>query len=242
MAESKRAASAVDSALTVQVPAHAAVRSYRIVLVDQQPMFRRGVRAELEGLKDCVVIGEADDVEGLRPLLQQEPDLLIVHGEPSFAQSLELMRDIVASGCTVRSLVICANITPEQTADSVRLGAVGVLPATLDSALLRRCLEAVRAGEFWLPREGMASLVHALRERPQPAGRPYGLTPRELDVVLAVVEGLSNREIAAKLSIREDTVKHHLSAAFDKTGTFSRVELAVFAMNHRIARWRCGTA
>ena len=68
--------------------------------------------------------------------------------------------------------------------------------------------------------------------------RPFGLTQREFEVVLAVAEGLSNREIASRLSIREDTVKHHLSAAFDKTGTFGRVELAVFALNHRLTQAR----
>jgi DNA-binding NarL/FixJ family response regulator len=68
------------------------------------------------------------------------------------------------------------------------------------------------------------------------AKRPFGLTPREMDIVAAIVAGESNKEIAARLSMGEHTVKHHLSSIFDKTGVFSRLELAVFAINHGLVQ------
>ena len=213
----------------------------RAVLIDTQPMFRAGVRSALEGAGHCV-LGEAATVDDALPLFQQQPDLLLIRAEATLDDVLVPLRDLVAAGHAVRTLVIAPDGSPEVTAEAVRVGVVGLLPPTVDADLLRRCLQVVAGGEFWIRRDSVAPLLRAMRDTPAASPRPYGLTQRELDVVMAVVEGLSNREIAAKLMIREDTVKHHLSAAFDKTGTFSRVELAVFAMNHRIGPVRRITA
>ncbi len=98
-------------------------------------------------------------------------------------------------------------------------------------------MRAVMQGGYWLDREHIGSMIAAMRteSRPAPVRRPanrFNLTSRELQVITAVKAAESNREIATRLSVREDTVKHHLSNIFDKLGVFSRVELAVFAINH----------
>lgn len=230
------------SSLAPVAPTESAVRgTFRAVLVDAQPMFRAGVRLALEAAGHSV-LGEASSIDEASQLFDRQPNLVVIHAESVLGDVLGTLRDLAAAGHALRVLVIAPDGAPEETAEAVRLGVVGVLPPTIDADLLRRCLQVVSAGEFWIRRESVAPLLRAMRETPTAAPRPYGLTQRELEVVLAVVEGLSNREIAAKLMIREDTVKHHLSAAFDKTGTFSRVELAVFAMNHRIGAARRITA
>lgn len=222
-------------------PTEPAIRgTFRAVLIDAQPMFRAGVRLALEAAGHSV-LGEASSIDDAAQLFDRQPNLVVIHAE-SVGDVVGTLRDLTAAGHGLRVLVIAPDGAPEETAEAVRLGVVGVLPPNIDADLLRRCLQVVSAGEFWIRRESVAPLLRAMRETPTAAPRPYGLTQRELEVVLAVVEGLSNREIAAKLMIREDTVKHHLSAAFDKTGTFSRVELAVFAMNHRIGAARRITA
>jgi two-component system, NarL family, nitrate/nitrite response regulator NarL len=95
------------------------------------------------------------------------------------------------------------------------------------------------AGGYWVGRERVANLVQYLRNLIQSSGeearqRRYGLTARELEIVSAVVVGYSNKEIAAHLKISQDTVKHHLSNIFDKTGVSTKVELAVFAVSHNV--------
>jgi DNA-binding NarL/FixJ family response regulator len=91
------------------------------------------------------------------------------------------------------------------------------------------------AGQYWVGRETISNLVEYLRgllaPPPTPKQRKFGLTPRELEIVSAVVAGYTNKDIAAHYKISEDTVKHHLSNIFDKLGVSTRLELALFAVH-----------
>jgi two-component system, NarL family, nitrate/nitrite response regulator NarL len=94
--------------------------------------------------------------------------------------------------------------------------------------------------QYWVGREDVAHIVDRLRHLAQkqaaPTANQFKLTRRQIDIVAAVVAGESNKGIADRLSLSEDTVKHHVSNVFDKLGVFSRLELAVFAINHKIVR------
>ena len=102
--------------------------------------------------------------------------------------------------------------------------------------LLVRAIRAVHAGEYWVGREVVADLVQAIGRRETRDGgrRPFGLTPRELEIVRLVAAGMSNKDVAERCSLREDTVKHHLSSIFDKTGVSTRLELALFALHNSL--------
>jgi two-component system nitrate/nitrite response regulator NarL len=94
-------------------------------------------------------------------------------------------------------------------------------------------------GEYWVGRESVSNLVQYLRTLVTPASalpqrNKYRLTPRELEIIAAVVAGFANKEIAQYFKISEDTVKHHLSNIFDKVGVSSRLELALFAVNQSL--------
>lgn len=104
---------------------------------------------------------------------------------------------------------------------------------------LRLDIQTVMSGEYWVGRESVSNLVQYLRRLMQSSSdeaRPkkFGLTPRELEIVSAVVAGYSNKEIAEYFKIREDTVKHHLGNIFDKLGVSTRLELALFAVNQSV--------
>jgi len=106
--------------------------------------------------------------------------------------------------------------------------------------LLFKGIRTVMAGQYWVGRECMGSVIDSMRERvsapgPEPARPTFGLTPRELEVVSAVVAGYPNRDIAERFSISIKTVKHHLTNIFDKVGVSNRLELALFAVHHRLA-------
>jgi len=89
-------------------------------------------------------------------------------------------------------------------------------------------IEAVLRGEYWLDRGSVSDLV-SMASAPQRQRHLFGLTDRQVEIVAAVVAGLTNREIGAKLAISDETVKHHLTQVFNKTGVSTRLELALLA-------------
>jgi len=98
-------------------------------------------------------------------------------------------------------------------------------------------IRAVSAGQYWVGRVAVSSLGSALEllaPATEPSKNTFGLTPREIEIVTALVAGASNKELAKKFTLSEDTVKHHLTNAFNKTGTSNRLELALFALSHGI--------
>ena len=104
--------------------------------------------------------------------------------------------------------------------------------------ILLKAIHAVMNGDFWVDREPVRDAVQYLREHAaapsNERAKSYGLTRREIEILGTIVSGLSNKEIAQKFSLSEDTVKHHLTNIFDKVGVGSRLELALFAINNRI--------
>lgn len=209
----------------------------RIVIAAVYPLLRDGIRRALEGT-EFVVLGEAASMDDVLPSVRtHRPDLLLLHDTATSGLPLHVLRACQSVGERTMTIVMAHPQDTAQTVEAVRLGVVGVLTPSADAGLLLRCARSVCAGTLWIPRDSIAQLIAAPSRQPQwELGRPFGLTHRELDVVRSVAEGYSNREIAERLAVKEDTVKHHVSAAFDKTGTFSRVELALFALHHQLAR------
>ena len=133
-----------------------------------------------------------------------------------------------------------AAISKEQVVEAMKLGVRGIALKEYTSRDLLRGIQLVIEGRYWLVDECMNNLIEALREstsvETQDKQQKYfGLTRRELEIVNFVVAGYSNPEIAKKCSISEQTVKHHISNIFDKVGMYNRVELALFAVSHKIA-------
>jgi two-component system nitrate/nitrite response regulator NarL len=212
----------------------------RVLIADDHPIVRDGLRRLLEAEPGFVVVGEAEDGQKAISLARSiQHDVLLLDLAMPVANGLEVLRTLHADGIQVRTVLLTASIESSVMTEALRLGAVAVLLKTTATELLFECLRSVMAGHYWVGREAVLSLVEALANAPAPGvatpPKPFGLTQRELEVVQLVAEGYSNKDIAGRLAIREDTVKHHLSHAFDKTGTSSRVELALFAVHHKIA-------
>jgi len=138
----------------------------------------------------------------------------------------------------VRILVLLTAMERGQIVDAFRLGADGVALRDASQLVLLKSIRGVSAGTYWLEGEGARVLVGVLREvlsqQSRTALTDYGLTPRELEIVAKIASGHSNREVGRDFSISERTVKHHLTNIFSKVGVSNRLELALFAMNHRL--------
>jgi DNA-binding NarL/FixJ family response regulator len=148
---------------------------------------------------------------------------------------LEVLRSLTASALPTRTLLLTASIEPDDFVKALQLGARGVVMKDVASQMLMKAIRKVMDGQYWIGREGVAGLVDTFRAQMfESRERRFGLTPRELEIVATVTTGLTNKEIAERFSLSEETVKHHLTKIFSKLGVSNRLELALFAINHQL--------
>src|SRR5579863_2751534 len=212
----------------------------RIVIADDHPIFRDGLRRLLETESDLKVIGEAcDGAEAVKLARQLKPDILLLDLAMPRHPGLEALRELSNGSDGVRVILLTAAAEKNQIVEALQLGARGVVLKDSATQLLLKSIHTVMSGEYWVGRESVSNLVQYLRTLMQSSSdearqKKFGLTPRELEIVSAVVAGYSNKETAEYFKISEDTVKHHLSNIFDKLGVSTRLELALFAVNQSL--------
>jgi len=212
----------------------------RIVIADDHPIFRDGVNRLLHSEPGFRVVGEAGDgAAAVKVCASTRPDVLLLDVSMPGTGGLQALKQISQEVPSVRTLVLTAGLDSAAVATALELGARGVLLKGSATPLLFESIRSVTKEEFWLGCDAAGQMVEAHRPAPAPADEPaapkpnrYRLTQRELQVITRVASGESNKQIGEALCMRENTVKHHLTSIFDKTGVFSRLELAVFAMNH----------
>jgi len=152
---------------------------------------------------------------------------------------MDVLRDLSVDGNQLHTkiIVLTAAVERLEIVQALQLGARGVVMKEAATQLLMKAIRTVMGGQYWIGREAVGDIVDFLRTNPsgEKPPRNYGLTKREMDILTTIVAGLSNKEIARRFSLSEDTVKHHLTNIFDKVGVASRLELALFAINNRLA-------
>ena len=213
--------------------------SIRVLIADDHPIFRKGLRTLLEAEHGFTVVGEAGGGEEAIRLAQQlKPDILLLDLAMPGVSGMDALAELAAAPTPVRIILLTAGIEKAEIVKALQLRAAGVVLKSAATDLLFKSIRSVIAGQHWIGRDAVTDLVQALRAQLEPPEKParerFRLTPRELEITSAVVSGLSNKEIARKFSLSEDTVKHHLTNIFDKMGASNRLELALFAVHHRL--------
>jgi len=219
-------------------------QSVRILIADDHPIFRDGLRKLLEAEDDFRVIGEASDGgEAIEMAHQLKPDVLLLDLAMPRVPGLEALRQLGGSAESIKVILLTAAIERDQIVDALHHGVRGVVLKESATELLLKSIRCVMEGQYWVGRESVSDLVRIIRDLtaiPEQGTRKrsYNLTPRELDIITAIVDGYTNKDIAEKFSIAEQTVKHHLGNIFDKLGVSNRLELALFAVNHHLVEER----
>jgi len=213
----------------------------RIIIADAHPMFRDALRDLLEQQSEFKVVGEAaDGGEVIEKVKQLNPDLLLLDFAMPQISWLEVLRSLSTLPVQVRTIVLANAIERFQVFEALKFGARGVILKDVATPLLFKGIRAVLAGEYWVAHGDVAELIDSLRNG-NPAsplqtssGKGSHLTQRELEIVSAIVEGCTNKDIAQTLSLSEQTVKHHLTSIYAKLGVSNRLELAFYAVHHNL--------
>jgi DNA-binding NarL/FixJ family response regulator len=175
----------------------------------------------------------------LEAVLGKKPHVLLVSStlEDSATLGFEITRQVRAAHAGTRVVLLMDTSNPSDVIDAFRCGAQGIFSRTESSKTLAKCISSVHQGQVWANSAELRYLLEALREsEPLQLMDSRGdaiLSKREQDVVRCVAEGLSNREIASRLSLTEHTVKNYLFRIFDKLGVSSRVEVVLYAFRFR---------
>jgi DNA-binding NarL/FixJ family response regulator len=197
-----------------------------VLIVDDHPVVRQGLRALLEVQDDMTVAGEAGDGPAAISLAESlRPDIVLLDLKLPGMDGVAVLRPLRAAG--LRVLVLTSATEPSAAAAAVRAGAAGVVYKDIDPAALVRAIRSVHDGNMLLAPEALGSLVRG--------SRADTLTAREREVLAGIADGKSNREIARLLRVSEKTVKAHVSAVLAKLGVQDRTQAAVYAVRHGTA-------
>lgn len=214
----------------------------RILIADDHTIFRDGLRRLLESEPEFEVVGEAaDGAEAVAHARRLHPDILLLDLAMPRVPGMEALRELTTDhGSTTRIIILTAAIEKAQIVEALQIGARGIILKESATQLLLKGIRSVMAGQYWVGRESVNDIVEYLKSTAAGAqadsqAKNFGLTKREMEILGTIVAGFTNKEIAKKFSLSEDTVKHHLTNIFDKVGVSSRLELALFAINHRLA-------
>lgn len=200
-----------------------------VILADDHPIVRAGIRNLLEQAPDIVVIGEASNgKEALRMVEELKPDVLLLDMEMPGISGAEVAHELMASGSTVHILALSAHDDKEYIQELLANGASGYLvKEEVPNAIVEAVRGVSRGERGWLSRRIAAQMSAWMQEGEQDR---KGLTTREVEVLQAVVAGKTNQEIGLALGISEKTVEKHLEGVFSKLQVASRVEAAVRAV------------
>jgi len=212
-------------------------QAIRTLVADDHAMFRDGLRKLLSSTDDIAIIGEASNgADCIKMLAKLKPDILLLDLRMPDKDGLAVLEEVNFDSLPTRVIVLTAAEDDRDVIRAMRLGARGVVLKQSATDLLVKSIYRVHAGEIWLDNRITAEVMKAFAKSSDngPRREKPLLSNREKQIVQLVAQGYRNKEMGEKLFISEQTVKNHLHNIFDKLGVSDRLELALYAIHHRL--------
>jgi DNA-binding NarL/FixJ family response regulator len=204
--------------------------SYRVIIVDDHPLFRAALRQALSGAFKGIRLDEAGTLDAVTARLDRDSDvdLVLLDLKMPGVHGLSGLMFLRAQYPAVPIAIVSASDEPPIIRRALDLGASGFIPKSLAVEDMRKAIAAILAGGVWAP-EGMSSATAADGDGDALAQRIATLTPQQMRVLMMLKEGLLNKQIAFQLSVSEATVKAHVSAILQKLDVASRTQAVIAA-------------
>jgi two-component system, NarL family, nitrate/nitrite response regulator NarL len=215
-------------------------KKIRVVIADDHPIVRDGLKKLLLLEDDIDVVGEASDGREVLEMLQdQEPDVLLLDLRMPNLDGLSVLQSMHQTDKKAKVIVLTASEDKNEFVQAMKLGCSGIVLKQTATELIVKSIRKVNSGEIWLDSHTTAAVMRQFAA-PGEIGGPMSngksrerspLSQREREIVQLVAQGYKNKEMAEKMFISEQTVKNHLHNIFDKLGVSDRLELALYAIH-----------
>src|SRR5579863_526257 len=220
----------------------------RIVIADDHPIFRDGLKQLLSREADFQVVAEVGHGDDVLPAIETHgPDILLLDLKMPGTHGLTILQKLQLSGnSATRVIVLTASEDKSEFVQAMKLGTCGIVLKQSPTDLLFKSIRKVHAGEIWLDSDTTAAVMQQFATGSEDFSPPPGaanngrsrerspLSQREREIVALVAQGFKNKEMAEKMFISEQTVKNHLHNIFDKLGVSDRLELALYAIHRKL--------
>jgi NarL family two-component system response regulator LiaR len=207
----------------------------RVVLVDDHAMIRSGLRLILSGTDDIVVVGEASNgAEAIGLVGELQPNVVVMDVMMPELDGIGATQQLLQRYPRLRVLALTSFSEGDLVKRALQVGACGCLLKNIEGRELAAAIRTADAGRVVLTEETTQALVRAVVEPAKPGG---DLSERELEVLAMLVEGASNDQIAAKLYISRNTVRHHVHNILIKLGAVNRTEAVALALQHNLVEY-----
>jgi two-component system nitrate/nitrite response regulator NarL len=211
----------------------------RILLVDDNELFRAGLKSLISAKESFSVVGEArDKAQALSLIRHERPHIILINIELRSEDGLDAIPDLIAARKNCRLAVLTDSKDPEIHRRAMSLGATGIISKEDPPELLLNALKRIHAGGLWLDHfvaaKMLADLSRGQKDDPQEKNIAT-LTKREREVIKLAGEGLDNRQIGERLFISDVTVHHHMTSIYSKLAVKNRLELIIYAYKNRLA-------
>jgi two-component system nitrate/nitrite response regulator NarL len=212
----------------------------RVLLVDDHTLFRTGIKLLLQRQKGFEVVGEAGDgLDGVKRAKSLKPDVVLLDLHMPGVTGREAVSLIIEESPQTRVVMLTVSEDAEDLVECLRAGAVGYLLKNIETDYLVNAIQSAARGESVMSPQMTGKLVSELRAQPKAAfaadSAPEILTPREREIIILLAKGGSNKELARTLNVAESTVKIHVQSILKKLKLSSRVQAAVYAVEHGLA-------